>query len=383
MSDCDRFNKILDSMPYGNISEEDRSFLNSHAEICEKCSEELAFVSNIEKTLHTMPKLEVPDDFMSSLNKKLDLEEKIKKSSFDIENRKIFGSWKKYSALTACLLLAVLAKVDVWDVSSPDNVDEPVVGYSVMEKEDAILVTPAADVVPEDTTYILPVVSESKEDDMSAKASAAVLNETTRNAVSSAAGNSELKQMPVSQITKQEQKPVDAPSQKSEVSSNKPTKVVVVNPGTPHSSAEMPSYVNDPDVKVIYSEPVENTVVKLHDYASVSDEAIQKAFGITDLPDNKVVIATPTAMKATVKAAEEINNSANMVSINTYGAGSLYVPDADRETACKILNRYINSSEDVVLTEENYSLFLQELERKGIRYKKYIVNSKTSGTSIS
>ena len=389
MSDCDRFNKILDSMTDGNISEEDRTFLDLHASVCEKCSEELAFVSNINKALHTMPKIEVPDNFLSSLNERLDFEEKIKKNSSNIINRKIFGNWKKYSALTACLLLAVMARLDVWEVSAPDKVGEPVIDYTVTENE-AISPAPQA---TQNATYTAPEAPLPQENVTSAQPIAENSEEIVRNTVSSAAENSKLQQMPVSKTQPKAevpkpaaQKPVVLETEPTEVvvpEAQKPTKVIVINPGTPHSRVNPPEYINDPDVEVTYSEPIEHNVVKLHDYASVSDEAIEKAFGITDLPENKVVVATPNVMEAAVKAANEINNSINMVSINTYGVGSLYVADSDKDTACQILNRYINASADVKLSEENYSLFLKELDSKGIRYKKYIVNTKSSTTSVS
>ena len=75
MSDCEKFKIIIEAVANNECSEDDRALLDAHVAECKDCKDELDFVMSINKTLQTLPKMEVPDDFLVSLNKRLDVED--------------------------------------------------------------------------------------------------------------------------------------------------------------------------------------------------------------------------------------------------------------------------------------------------------------------
>lgn len=134
MSECEKIKRIIESVANGECSKADKALLDAHVLECSECREELSFVMGINETLHSLPKMEVPDDFLVSLNKRLDVEDKIKACASRRSKRKVFQSWQKYSALTACLLLAVLVQINVWDL--PVNNDKNDVVVQVEDKNE-------------------------------------------------------------------------------------------------------------------------------------------------------------------------------------------------------------------------------------------------------
>lgn len=101
--DCTEFKRYLTN--YENLTDKEKSDMDNHASECELCATELTEYIDMLSALRSLPKLETPDDFIDSLNAKLDI----------IDAEKKFGIWKylktyscRYGAVAACLALVAV-----------------------------------------------------------------------------------------------------------------------------------------------------------------------------------------------------------------------------------------------------------------------------------
>ena len=107
LEECEKFNKLLDKLiENDDISDEDKAFMEKHSCSCDTCKQELGFVKSITKTLHDLPKLEVPSDFKDKVNARIDTELKI--TPIKRFAGHIVRNGGRYSAVAACLVLAVV-----------------------------------------------------------------------------------------------------------------------------------------------------------------------------------------------------------------------------------------------------------------------------------
>lgn len=101
---CEKFAEMLDN--YESLTDEEKALMEEHAAACEECRRELDFMCSMINAVKTLPEIKVPDDFLENLNKRIDAEAVL------VRRRGFAGyisyNWKKYSAVAACLVLAVV-----------------------------------------------------------------------------------------------------------------------------------------------------------------------------------------------------------------------------------------------------------------------------------
>ncbi len=102
--DCDMFAKLLEN--YENLTEQEKAWMDSHADKCPECKRELDFMASILSSMKTFPEIEGPADFLSGINAELDKYEK--KTAFSHFMR----NWQKYSAAAACMALLAVVGVN-------------------------------------------------------------------------------------------------------------------------------------------------------------------------------------------------------------------------------------------------------------------------------
>lgn len=103
--DCENFEKNLDS--FEDLTDDEIAEMNIHASECERCAKEMDFMRSVRETLKSLPEIEVPADFMASLNARLDAEER----RIGLVSRVALGArrnWKQYTAAAACLALVAV-----------------------------------------------------------------------------------------------------------------------------------------------------------------------------------------------------------------------------------------------------------------------------------
>ncbi len=342
MSDCEFYRELIDKNLEGECSAEEMLLLNEHLKECPACKEEARFAFNVQNTLRSLPKMEAPDNFLMSLNEKIDCLDNTKP---EIKFNRVLTSWKKYSALTACLLLAVLVKINVWDI--PDSAK---INKAEIEETSNITVSQAE---PEATQEpeIIPVENKPVSEEVS---------------VSVAPSK---KPMKTEDVIKEEQ--IVSNPEKQE------NKVYVVKAGTPHSKTKSPEYTSNSENVVVLDSAPKNQRVNLDDYKiMVTDEFLHSCYG-DDIPSNKVIVATPT----NVSSAKSVNIDTSSLNVsntsNGAGSGSLLVSADDEKIVEQILSKYSVGAPNntFMLSSENYNSFINELQSNGIKYRDYMIHS--------
>ena len=104
---CEEFARMLDN--YDNLTDEERVRMDIHADTCSHCKKELELMRSIIQATKTLPKISVPDDFLAKLNARIDEEEvkEYKKNRYGFVTH-FRENWQRYSAVAACMVLAVV-----------------------------------------------------------------------------------------------------------------------------------------------------------------------------------------------------------------------------------------------------------------------------------
>lgn len=364
MSDCENFKKIIERYVNDECFLEEKELLDAHTKECSKCNDDFLFALSIKNTLRSLPKIEVPDNFLVSLNEKLDEEEKL------VSPRKkvIFGAWKKYSALAACLLLAVMLRVDVWDMSKVPTADDVVI-ETVQTTESAEEPAEEKVEIPSEEQVVEPVSQEVVQE---APKEEAPKEEAPKEEAPVKVQSYEKPQKP--------QKPEETPVleyKEEETPQYIPPAEVIVMP-----TVALPAYMDSRDNIVIV--PEESQQVRFEDYEIVVTDELLEAFSLAEMPSNNVIVASPAAMNS-VQTLSFDTTAACEVPTGNYGAGSgtLFVSASDEEKVQNILNKYSIGAEDktFMLSSSNYNSFIDELENEGISYQDYMIN--TTKTNVA
>lgn len=101
---CEDFARMLDN--YENLTEEEKIQMTAHTDVCPDCKKEFEFMQSIISVTKTLPRLSVPDNFLETLNERIDAEEVVTDKRSVIAHLKY--NWQKYSAVVASLLLVAV-----------------------------------------------------------------------------------------------------------------------------------------------------------------------------------------------------------------------------------------------------------------------------------
>lgn len=412
MSECEKYKKIIESVANGECSEADKALLDTHVLECNDCREELAFVMSINETLQSLPKMEVPEDFLVSLNKRLDVEDKIKAYASDKAKRNIFRAWKKYSAITACLLLAVLVQINVWDLPVNNGSNDVVVEVSdksaanksvsddIAEAEEKSV----ADVTDEEN---IQTTDKQPVDEVEFFLEEGENQKNTSNKITAKAENKDKSDglLQKNPVVTEKKAPVQATvipkKQENNYSVESENKTPVVNTQKPQSKTNeqevvqtqkpqtsdnqpLPEYMDNKDNIIIVPEGTSR--VNFDDYEIVVTEEFLEAFSMAEMPSNNVIVASPAAM-ASIENLSIDTSAACPVPETNYGAGSgsLLVAASDVQKVQSILNKYSTGAQNqtFMLTSSNYNSFINELKGEGIEYQDYMIHAGRSNVAFT
>lgn len=352
MSDCENFKKMIERYVNDECSLQEKELLDAHTKECSECNDDLLFALSIKNTLRTLPKMEVPDNFLVSLNERLD------KEIISPKRKNYLGLWKKYSALAACLLLAVMLRVDVWDMSKIPTEESIVIEMVEPAKTEESSVP--EEIIPEE---VVEEVAEEQITEQAAEPVAEVKKEEAPVRVQSYEAPKEPE--PVVDKYEEEQTQYIPPAE------------VIVMP-----TVALPAYMDSRDNIVIV--PEESQQVRFEDYEIVVTDEFLEAFSLAEMPSNNVIVASPAAMNSVQTLSFDMTAACEVPEGN-YGAGSgsLFVSASDEEKVQNILNKYSIGAEDktFMLSSSNYNSFITELENEGISYQDYMIN--TAKTNVA
>ncbi len=395
--DCEQFLSMLDRYVNNECDEAEKALMQEHADACASCADELSFSLGIKAALSSMPKLDAPDSFISDLNKKIDAQIVPNKKRFYLSH-----IHKASSAVAACLVFAVILGTDVGDLSqNTEPVISETLNVSDINETEASEVTPpqaSADIFKEPDipylespgNYIIPVPTSVPQRVYVPQSSIVNTKENKALSPTPVSKQSSPKKINIDLVAKAASKePVSQVAQQTEnqieptVSTAAPDKVIVVEPTTPHSKVELPVYMDDKDSIIVAPSVKKNSEIKFEDFELFETEKLLEAFSLAELPSNKAIVATPTALTAVTSLGDVDERNITIVDNGAIG-GSLFISSADEETVSGILDKYISVVNDkcYLLTMENYNAFIDELNAHGISYRDYMIPGKSTNVSF-
>lgn len=128
---CIEFSKYLDDYITDNLSEDLTIQMREHINNCEKCHAEYEFSKKIINSLHNMDKIEVSDDFLDKLNKRIDTQNSSDKKLLEFPVKKFFNinsSGMKFltGIAAAAIFIVVAAQIDMPDIGKKSDEFSPV-----------------------------------------------------------------------------------------------------------------------------------------------------------------------------------------------------------------------------------------------------------------
>lgn len=105
MKSCEEWQSQIEAYLDDALVREEKQRFEAHISSCSECKEALRFARSIREALSDMPDIEIPDDFCESVHKRIATETGVRRG---------LGTYaKRYGALAACVILAVVIKSGV------------------------------------------------------------------------------------------------------------------------------------------------------------------------------------------------------------------------------------------------------------------------------
>lgn len=163
MNDCSYFSQLIDSVLDNTVSDIEKAEFEKHICECSNCRNDYEFTKKLVASLHSLPPIDVPEDFLDNINKKIDMGKRIR----FLSNRKIC------SVVAAGLMLSVIIGSNPWRtvrqssepvVVSDTSKDKPESTHSPQtegQTDDTPAQAPIPVMTPQPTSDQAPVVIES------------------------------------------------------------------------------------------------------------------------------------------------------------------------------------------------------------------------------
>lgn len=102
MYNCDEIFDKTDDYFEGNLTDYECAAFEYHLKICENCRKNVEFARNLEDVMHSMPSPQPSGDLLEKLHNQIGEKKKVS----------IYRKWQPYTALAACIVLAVVIKTN-------------------------------------------------------------------------------------------------------------------------------------------------------------------------------------------------------------------------------------------------------------------------------
>lgn len=369
MIECERFAALTDSYLDGSISASDKAILEAHMSVCDRCKSDLEFTKGLYNTLHTLPKLDVPEDFLACLNKRIDEEEAARPAPLA---KRILRSRRAYSAAAAGLALALIIGSNPWELIRDTDVDD-------IEFKDTVIAgigTPApspAAAEPESTAESIPAPETTPQP--TAAPVAAVVPETTPKPA-------EIRTTPSVKSSQPAKTPVKAPE------------AVSSSPSAQPAFAQAPAEVQSADASSAIDTtavPANNEIaIPSHSY-TISEESdaknaakiesrgkLQESYALVESVDN-MVFSPDVAQKLAANENIIVNDAVYIQAIQgdtNALSSSVMVSRDDMDAVNKALSVFNFRCDDkcYYMTVTELNQFLNTLDNLGVPYRHNAVN---------
>lgn len=335
----DRFFQNIDKYVYDECSKEEMNIFLEHIEGCAKCKEEYELSCSLRDAMRSMPDATPPADFSKLVNDRLDREvAPAKKLRF------MSAGYRKYSAVAACLVLAVALGVETSQMTEQAPLESTTVS------------TPGLHVMP-DTTEVQPEDSAPQ---------APAVNTPARPAST---------KKPAAVVPATTQKPVQ-----------------------PSKENDVPVYSKEDDTWILpeHLDPSKTTVLA----SSVEKKYQISGIDPEDVPTPKRDLAEEFALLEKTKSGVIIANTANISSLNGIkigtteksnestgygvGSGSIHVSSKDKVVVDELIVKYISTKSGgcCFFTGENFDNFIKELDSRGVSYEERLLIERGNNVAI-
>lgn len=348
----DLFFHNIDRYVYDECTEEEMNLFKQHMETCSQCKEEYELSCSIKNAMGSMTSIEPPADFSKLVNERLD-----KELAAPAKPRMLKAGYRRYSAVAACLVLAVCLGTQITDVS------EPVIETSTLTNE-------SLQAVPENETAPVPTaVAEEKQPEPA----------------------------PVATPAQKKTAPVSTPqatfgTASTTIDTPVATPAVTVSTPTPSEPVQtekeddvysrIPAHLN-PKNQIVLASSVEKT----YEISGISPEDIPKKerdlaaeFALLETTNSGAVVANTATISSMEGVEFRITQKSDGPKDYGIGSGSLFISKEDKELVNKLITKYISITDKdcYFFTSDNFNLLIQEMQSHGISFKESLV-SKSGG----
>ena len=371
---CDEFQSLLDN--YENLSDDEKLNMTLHTAECESCRSDLDFMLSIINVTKNLPPVKAPDNFISELNKRIDLEEMKQKRRIAFV-RRAFSDWKRYGAVAACLLIAVVVgfngKSLVFDMTNRNTgfvIEETTtsVGVDNVSTPEATPIISEVPVTSSTPETVKSTVTESQKPDKKTAAAVKTTTPTAKPVVSPS-----IAAKPSNTVN-----PVSAETSKPEV--KEPTVEIKTQP-TPTAKAEPDVITETPATEAPYTLQRDGYHVSEEEPVAV---ASAQATPVNDIAKGYSVASTKEQLALGVYTPIDRNGNPTDYDVNTGGViadsptvDSILVSSEDEAVVRDLISRYITGNYGMyyMSTEDKLNKFFEELDKAGISYEKFLHSS--------
>lgn len=389
---CDEFRHFLDN--YESLTETEKLMITAHAAECENCRNELDFMLSIISTAKTLPDIKVPNDFLTNLNARIDLEEIKERQQQRRVRRSMMTGWKHYSTVAACLLLVAVVGVNgknlVYQmvdkgndviteerVSSDGNrrsgeqsesiAESSYTDAPAMEETNEPLASPSAEepILPAIENIPAPINRSEK-----------VSDQEVYKTVQSGSLVTSASQAPATIAPASTNQPVQYSEENNDNDIASEVELAEQKPESNDSTVTSEPYTvakeryTIPIESIPYGNDTETALVDEADGNTVNGYSISNGGRKAELA---LGVYTPID-----KDGNPTNYAINTNEVSDMPSGSsILVSSADEDKVKDLMNRYItgNYSGYYMTTEDKLNQLFEEMDKAGINYEKFIKNS--------
>lgn len=345
----DLFFENIDKYVWDECSDSEMSMFLDHIQSCDKCRAEYELACSIKDAMPAMTSITPPADFSELVNRRLDKELQAPKT-----RQFTFASYRRYSAVAACVVLAAVLGVNKTAVFEKPVIEQTgVFEHSLQPSTEDT--EPVNVPEPSQASPTSPVTEESSDKIVGTTST------ITKPTIQPAAENKPSKP----------DKP--APTQSSYDITNK-----------------LPKHL-DPSENVVLASSVEKT----YQISGITPEDVTpkerdltREFSLLQNPKTGVIVANDATINS-MQGVKFVSTDAPIVQepAKEYGvgSGSILISTEDKEIIHELLGKYLTTTESnyYFFTGDNFESFLKELDNRGIDYHDLVISEKGTNVAIN
>lgn len=388
---CDEFQSLLDE--YESLSDEQKLNMTLHTAECESCRNDLDFMLSVINVTKNLPPIKAPDNFISDLNKKIDLEE-IKQKRKLVAIRNYMTEWKRYGAVAACLLLAVVVgfngKSLVSDMMNDSDgiITEEVTSFDIETNaaEDNSFATPTPETELREAVPVNQVSSQKADSDAEENKKPASVTPSVKV---TAEIDTKAPAVPDKNSVNDSKNAVDVSNEATAVVSPTWESVNVVKQDDFGKSTPSPTVSDEPAAATVAEDHTvgDEPYTLQRDGYRISQDSVEVA-SVSEPKNNSVAsgyaVADDTEQLA-LGLYTPIDGNGNPtdydfemgVIADSPIVDSILVSSEDEATVRDLLSRYITGNYGMYFmsTEDKLNKLFDELDKAGISYEKFLKSS--------